>query len=64
MNKNRVIEYGRDWIYYNQRELNQVRSLKDIVSNDKRNFNNHPDEQRKGLLHAMILGKGLELHAR
>ena len=37
--KNRAIEYGIDWINYNQRELNNVRSLKEIVSNNKRYFN-------------------------
>ena len=30
--KNRVFEYGKDWIDYNQIELNDVKSLKDIVS--------------------------------
>ena len=50
--KNRGIEYGKDWIDCNQRGLNGVRSLKHIVSNNKRYFNKHLDEQRKGLLDA------------
>ena len=29
--KNKVIEYGRNWIDYNQRELNGVRSIQQIV---------------------------------
>ena len=46
--KNREIGNGKDWIDYNQRKLNDVRSLKDIVSNNKRCFNKHIIEQRKG----------------
>ena len=60
--KNRTIDNGKDWIDYNQKDLNDVRSPKDIVSFNKRYFNKHPDEQRKGLLDAMILGNGLKLH--
>ena len=48
LSKNRAIEYGKDWIDYNQRVLNNARSLKDIVSNNKRYFSKHHDKQRKG----------------
>ena len=60
--KNRAIENGKVCIDYNQRELNNVRSLKDIFSNNKKYFKKNLDEQRKGLLDTIILGKGLKLH--
>ena len=62
--KKRAIESRKDWIDYNQRELNDMRSLKLIVSSNKIYFNAHLDEKRKGLLDAMILGKELKLHPR
>ena len=62
--KNRAIKYGAYWINYNKRELNDMRSLIDIISINKRYFKKHLDEQRKGLLDAMSLGKGLKLHPR
>ena len=64
LHKNRAIEYGKDWIDYNQRDLNNMRSLKDTVSNNKIYFNKRLDEQRKGLLDAMILGEGFKIHPR
>ena len=57
---NIAIEYGKYRIDYYQRELNNVRSLKDIVLNNKRFFNKHLDEQRKGLLEVLILGNDLD----
>ena len=48
--KNRAIEHGKYWINYNKKGLNDVRSLKDKVSNIKRNFNKHLDEERKKLM--------------
>jgi len=62
LSKNTAIEYGNNWINYNKRDLNYMRSLKDIVSNNKTYFSKYLDEQRKGLLDAKVLGKGLKLH--
>ena len=42
------------WLDYNQRDLNDEKSLKDIVSNKKRYLYKHLDEQRRGLLDALI----------
>ena len=62
--KNRAIEHGKDWIDYNQRKFNDVKSLKDTNSNNKRCFNKHQDKQKKGSFDAMIFGKRLKLHPR